>query len=156
KAKTGVQKAEADLQEAHAKLEAAQADIVLKNELIEVAKKDRDRVQVLANYAKITAPFDGKITQRNVNRGSFVQNATTAHTVPLLRVERQDIVTVMMKVPDEFASFVSNDTDAVIEMSELPGRLIHGKVTRFSPTLDTKAQDHTLPVQVDLFNGTED
>jgi multidrug efflux pump subunit AcrA (membrane-fusion protein) len=156
RSKVAVQKAQADLLEANAKLEVAQADIVLKNELIEVAKKDRDRVQALANYAKITAPFDGKITERNVNRGSFVQNATTAHTEPLLRVERQDIVTVFMKVPDEFSSYVSNDTEAIIEMSDFPGRLIHGKVTRFSPSLVSKASDHTLPVQVDLFNGTEE
>jgi multidrug efflux pump subunit AcrA (membrane-fusion protein) len=156
RSKMAVHKAEADLGEAHAKLAAVKADILLKQELIEVAKKDRDRVQALANYAKITAPFDGVITRRNINPGSFVQNATTAHTTPLLRVERQDIVTVIMKVPDEFAAYVNNDTEAVIEMSNFRGSLIHGKVTRFSPSLESREADHTLPVQVDLFNGTEE
>jgi len=60
-----------------------------------------------------------------------------------------------MKVPDTFAPYVGPETEAVIEMSELPGQLIHGKVTRFSPTLESAAKDHTLPVQVDLFNGSE-
>jgi hypothetical protein len=76
--------------------------------------------------------------------------------VPLLRVERRDIVTVTMRVPDTFASLVTNDTEAIIEMSEFPGLLIHGKVTRFSPSLEREANDHTLPVQVDLYNGTEE
>ncbi len=123
--------------------------------MIDVARKDRDRAQALADYAKITAPFDGVITRRYVNRGSFVQNATTAHTEPLLRVERRDIVTIVMKVPDTFAPLVSNDTEAVIEMSELPGQAIHGKVTRFSPTLESKTNDHSMIVEVDLFNGSD-
>jgi multidrug resistance efflux pump len=155
RARAAVEKAKADLLEAQAKLEAAQADINLKQELIAVARKDRDRAQALANYSKITAPFDGVITDRKVNRGSFVQNATTARTEPLLRVERRDIVTIVMKVPDTFAPLVNNETEAVIEMSELPGQAIHGKVTRFAPTLESKTNDHSMLVEVDLFNGSQ-
>jgi hypothetical protein len=60
-----------------------------------------------------------------------------------------------MKVPDTFASYVNNDTEAVIEMSELPGQEIHGKVSRFSPSLESSSKDHTMLVEVDLYNGTE-
>jgi multidrug efflux pump subunit AcrA (membrane-fusion protein) len=156
KAQADILKTQMSLTEARAKLDAAKADVQLKEEMIEVAQRDKDRSQALADYAKITAPFDGVITRRTVNRGSFVHNAATAHSEPLLRVERRDIVTVTMKVSDEFAPLVDNDTEAVIEMSELPGQEIHGKVTRFSPTLESATNDHTLPVQVDLFNGTEE
>jgi multidrug efflux pump subunit AcrA (membrane-fusion protein) len=155
RSKAAVEKAKADLQEAQAKLEAAQADIQLKRELIEVARKDRVRAQALADYARITAPFDGVISRRYVNRGSFVQNATSGHTEPLLRVERRDVVTILMKVPDTFAPLVSNDTDAIIEMSELPGQSIHARVTRFSPTLESRTNDHNMLVEVDLFNGSD-
>lgn len=155
KAQADVLRAKMSLAEAQEKLQAAKADVKLKRELIAVAEKDRDHAQAVADYAKITAPFDGVVTKRTVNPGSFVQNATTANTPPLLRVERRDIVTVTMRVPDTFAPFVNNDTEAVIEISELPGQEIHGKVTRFSPTLESQTSDHTLPVQVDLYNGTE-
>jgi multidrug efflux pump subunit AcrA (membrane-fusion protein) len=155
KANAAVLKARADWEEARAKLDAAKADVLLKKELIEVARKDRDRAQALVNYAKITAPFDSVVIRRYVNRGSFVQNATGGHGIPLLRVERQDVVTVTMKVPDTFASYVSCDTEAVIEMSELPGQEIHGKVSRFSPSLESSSKDHTMLVEVDLYNGTD-
>ena len=155
KAQADVLRARMSLTEAQEKLQAAKADVKLKKELIAVAEKDRDHAQAVADYAKITAPFDGVVTKRTVNPGSFVQNATTGNTAPLLRVERRDIVTVTMRVPDTFAPFVNNDTEAVIEISELPGQEIHGKVTRFSPTLESQTSDHTLPVQVDLYNGTE-
>jgi multidrug efflux pump subunit AcrA (membrane-fusion protein) len=149
-----VLKAKSDLQEVEAKLEAAGVDVKLKEALVAVARKDRDRVQALADYAKITAPFRGVIVKRNVDPGSFVQNATTAHTEPLLTLERTDIVTVHMNVPDNYAPFVTRNTDAIIEMAELPGQLIHGKVTRFSPSL--RENDRTMRVEVDLYNGTQE
>jgi multidrug efflux pump subunit AcrA (membrane-fusion protein) len=155
RARANVLKVTSDLEEAQAKFDAAKTDVKLKAALVDVARRDRDHAQVLADYAKIRAPFDGVITRRTIDPGSFVQNATSAHTQALLRVERQDLVTVSMKVPDTFAPYVGPDTEAVIEMSELPGRLIHGKVTRFSPSLESATKDHTLPVQVDLFNGSD-
>jgi multidrug resistance efflux pump len=152
-ARFAVLKAEADWQEKDAGLETAIADVELKEALIAVAEKDRDKAQALADYAKITAPFDGVITSRNVDVGAFVQNAASGQTEPLISVARTDIVTVVMKVPDNVAPLVTRDTDAVIEMDELPGVSIRGKVTRFSPSIQNK--DRTMRVEVDLYNGTQ-
>lgn len=150
-ASAAVQRARAEVQEAQAKLASVRADVRLKQSLIDVARKDRDRAQALLSYATLTAPFDGVVTQRAVDPGSFVQNGTTGRTGPLLTVERTDIVTVYAKIPDPYAPYISRDTEALIEMTELPGQLIHGKVTRFAPSLN--ASDRTMRVEVDLFNG---
>jgi hypothetical protein len=66
-----------------------------------------------------------------------VQNASSGHPEPLLSVSRTDIVTVCMRVPDSYAPYITSGTEAVLEMSELPGQRIHGKVTRFTPSLQT-------------------
>jgi multidrug resistance efflux pump len=147
-----VEKAKAVSQETKEKLEAARADVKLKKSLVAVAERDWDRTKALADYANLRAEFDGTITRRNVYVGSFVQNATTAHTDPLLSYERTDIVTVHMNVPDTMAPYVDENTEAIIEMSELPGQLIHGKVTRFSPALNEA--DRRMRVEVDLYNGS--
>jgi multidrug efflux pump subunit AcrA (membrane-fusion protein) len=149
-----VLKARADVEETKAKLDAAKADVNLKKALIQVAGKDRDHSQALADYAKITAPFNGVITKRMVDPGSFVQNAATGQTDALLTIERTDIVTVYMKLPNNYAPYVDRGTEAVIEMGELPGQLIHGKVTRFSPSL--RETDRTMRVEVDLYNGSRE
>jgi multidrug resistance efflux pump len=151
-AQVAVEKAKAVSQETKEKLEAARADVKLKEALVAVAERDYDRTRALADYANLRAEFDGVITKRNVYVGSFVQNATTAHTDPLLSYERTDIVTVHMNVPDTMAPYVDENTDAVIEMSELPGQLIHGKVTRFSPSLNEA--DRRMRVEVDLYNSS--
>ncbi len=150
-ARVDVEKAKADLEEMQAKFNTAKADISLKQSLVRVAHKDRDRAQALLEYATIRAPFDGYIIKRNVDPGDFAQNSATGVTPALLSVVRTDIVTVVMKVPDSYAPYVSTDTDAVIQ---LPGRLIKAKVTRFSPSIHE--QDRTMRVEVDLFNGGRD
>jgi HlyD family secretion protein len=155
-ARADVSKANADLEEAQAKLEAAQADVKLADALVTVARKDRDRVKALLDYATITAPFDGVVTHRYADPGSFVQNATTAHTDPILTVARTDIVTVYMKVPDNYAPYVTPNTGAIITLGVLPGWEIHAKVSRFSPSLETPEHDRTMRVEVDLFNGNHE
>jgi multidrug efflux pump subunit AcrA (membrane-fusion protein) len=153
-ARANVLKAEAGLAEAKAKLEAAKADVSLKDALIGVALKERDKARALRDYATVRAPFDGVITRRNVDPGSFVQNATTAHTDALFTVARTDIITVYMKVPDTYAPFVNRDTEAVIQMDALPGLTIRGKVTRYAPSVETPEHDRTMRVEVDLYNGS--
>jgi multidrug resistance efflux pump len=150
RAKNAVIKAKSDLAEAQAKLEAADADVRLKKALITAAEKDRDKAQALASYSEIKSQFDGQVKHRHTDPGSLVRVGQL-----VLTVQRTDIVTVTMKVPDTFASYVSPDTEAIIELSKLPGQLIHGKVTRFSPSLQTAENDHTMLVEVDLYNGTE-
>jgi multidrug resistance efflux pump len=150
-AKSAIKKAEANWIESKANFEAAVADVRLKQTMIEVARKDRDRVQAQVDYAKITAPFDGVIIKRDIDPGSFVHNATAASSQPLLSLVRTDIVTVAMKVPDDFAPHVGRDTDAIIEMDALPGIVIEGKVTRFSPSVQNR--DRTMRVEVDIYNG---
>lgn len=152
-AEVDIKKAEAQWREAKANLDAANADVSFKHALVEVARKDRDLAEARASYTRITAPFDGVIIKRNVDPGSFVQNATTGSPEPLLTVARTDVVTVFMKVPDNFAPLVSRNIDAVIQMDQLPGEEIRGKVTRFSPSVANK--DRTMRVEVDLYNGSE-
>ena len=153
-AKSAIRKAEADVREKESMLLAARADVELKESLVEVARRDHARAQALAGYARIMAPFDGVVVGRNVSEGTFVQNASTAHTEPMITLARTDIVTVVMKVPDNFAPYVTRETEAVLQFDELPGVEMHGRVTRFSPSI--RNRDRTMRVEVDLWNDTPD
>jgi multidrug resistance efflux pump len=151
-AEAAVRKAQADVKEKESTLLAARADVELKEALVEVAQKDRDRARVFAGYARLTAPFDAVVTDRTVDEGDFVQNASTAQTKSMISVARTNIVTVVMKVPDNAAPFVTRDTEAILRFDELPGVKMRGRVTRFSPSISNK--DRTMRVEVDLWNDT--
>jgi multidrug resistance efflux pump len=153
-AQAAVKQAEAQLAEAKVKLEAAQVDVKRQEAMVKVAKEDLGKARALLGFATLKAPFDGVITNRNVDPGSFVQNASTGQTEPLFTIARTDIVTVYMKVPDNYAPFVKPDCDAIIQMNSLPGIVIRGKVTRRSESLVTPEHDRTMRVEVDLYNGS--
>jgi multidrug resistance efflux pump len=149
-ADVAIRKATAEFHEKESAQRIAEADIELKKTLVEVAQRNRDKVRALVGYAQITAPFDGVVLRRNVDPGAFVQNASTGQSEPLLTIARTDIVTLVMKVPDNAAPYVTLDTEAVIQIDDLPGLKIRGKVTRSSPAIQKK--DRTMEVEVDLYN----
>lgn len=148
-----VQRAFADLKDAHSTVAAAQADIQLKQAMVQVAREDYARSAAIAGYTRIVAPFDGVVVRRTVDPGSFVQNATTGSSEPLISVARADLITVTARVPDVAAPFLSENTRAVITVNELPGVRIEGKVSRFTPAV--RGSDRTIRVEVDLFNGDD-
>jgi multidrug resistance efflux pump len=152
-ARAAIRRAQADLTEKESNLELALVEVQLKEAAIKAAEKDRDRSAAMLEFARIRAPFNGVITDRKVDAGYFVQNATTSRVEPLMTIARTDLVTVVMKVPDNAAPFVKKDTEAIIQINELPGILIRGRVTRFSPSIQNR--DRTMRVEIDFFNGTE-
>lgn len=150
-AKANVTKAQADHAEAVSKIATASADVELKRAQIDVAKTDLERAIVVADYGKVLAPFDGVVVRRNVDPGSFVQNATTGVSETLISVSRIDLLTVVAQFPDNAAPFITQGTPASIQISDFSGGAISSKVTRLSPTIQNS--DRTMRVEVDLFNG---
>lgn len=148
-AAAAVKKAQADYDQAKANSDAAQTQIDLAKALESVATHNKELAQAMLSYATIIAPFDGVLVERNTDPGSFIQNATTAQTPPLVSVDRVDLVTISMEVPDGFAPYVSQGAEAEFRVGDL---FAHGKVTRYSPSIQSK--DRTMHVEVDLFNGT--
>lgn len=144
-----VNKARADYAQAQVNSAAAKSEIDLRRAMDEVAKRDKDMAEAQLSYATISAPFDGVVVERNTNPGDFVQNATSAQTLPLISVDRVDLVTISMEVPDGYAPYVSRGADAEFRVGDL---FAHGKVTRYSPSIENN--DRTMHVEVDLFNGT--
>ena len=132
-------------------LEKALGDKVTAGEvLIQLDTSDASGV-----LAAIQAPFDGVISARAADPGLFVPSAAVVpEAKPLLTVDRTDIVTISMAVPEAFVPYLSKDTIAEVSMDALPGRIFRSRLSRIAPSLN--AGDRTLSVELDLFNGTVD
>jgi len=151
-----VETAKAQETAAAARVEQAEADLKEATEKVKVTKAEWDFAKAMLEYATIRAPYDGMIAHRSVDPGFFVQNAGNGHATPLVPIERTDIVTVVMRLPDIYASYVTPETEAIFETPELPGIKIRGKVTRFPKSLVNAAHDRTMPVEIDLWNGSSE
>jgi multidrug resistance efflux pump len=161
-------RAEAEAGEARAKLQEVEADYRLKNKMVEVAKRDLAQAEALLGYATVRAPFDGTITRRFVDQGSFVQNSTGSPGPSLLTIQRTDIVTIYSNIPDVYAPYVQapavelgkgdaankvvKPTWVEIELSELPGLKVKVPLSRESRSLLTTRNDRTKRVEVDIYN----
>lgn len=149
-ARAAVDKAKAELTDKEASLAKAVADLEIKKSLVEVARKDRAVSAAQLGYARLYAPFHGIVVGRAGDPGRDVTPASE----PLITVARVDLVTVVAKVPDHAAPFITPQTEASVEFAQLPGVTVRGTITRYSRYVDPA--DRTMRVEVDVYNGTQE
>ena len=145
-----VASANAALQESQANFAKAEADEAAARARLRVAQSERDRMQAMLDYAEITAPFDGVVTQRNVDTGHFVQPGGGSATRPLLVIARDDKLRVGVEIPESEAALATIGDKAVIRVPALAGREVPGEITRTSWALE--ASNRTLRIEIDLAN----
>ncbi|HVC92642.1 MAG TPA: efflux RND transporter periplasmic adaptor subunit, partial [Pirellulales bacterium] len=152
-----VQSKAADVQEADAKVAYAEAALAESEAARDKSQSDiaaaeaaRDKMQSLVDYARLTAPFDGVVTRRNINTGDFVQPPTRNDDDPLYVVQRSDVMRVFVEVPETESVWLRIGTPAKIQVPASPGLDLCGTVTRMAYSL--KPSSRTLLAEIDLPN----
>jgi len=150
---------------------SAQAQVVVAEKKVIVAQKEWDAAKhattvarkklaemiELMRYATLTAPFDGVITERNVDKGDLIRNLQTAAVEPrqpLFVVADISQVRVHVAVPENAAPLVKVGATVVLTLRSLPGRRIECEVTRTSRTLDERTR--TMLVEIVVPNPNEE
>ena len=128
---------------AQAKVKAAQAKVNLD-------KSNVDRLTFMAQFKKVSAPYDGVITQRRIDVGDLVTAGSTSNTTPLFGIAQFDHIRVFTNVPQTAAGDTTVGTPAKVFTIGSPSQAFDGNVSRTSESIDPKAR--TLRVEVDLPN----
>jgi RND family efflux transporter MFP subunit len=145
-----VESAEANRDSSKAQWAKAQADVRVARAKLKVATRNQEHVQALLKYTRLTAPFDGVVTQRDADTGHLVQPATAGKGGALFVVERRDLMRIRVDVPESDADWVARDAQAVVRIQALGGCEFPGKVARTSYSLDPTAR--TLMAEIELKN----
>jgi RND family efflux transporter MFP subunit len=106
-------------------------------------------LQQQKTYQGVVAPFDGVITQRNIDVGSLVQADATSGTF-MFTVMRSNLMRIQLYVPQSEAVGVAPGVDAVLRVPEIPDRTFPGKVTRIADALQPGTR--TLLTEIDVPN----
>ncbi|MGY3291967.1 RND family efflux transporter MFP subunit [Bradyrhizobium sp. LM3.6] len=117
----------------------AQSNITAQEAQIRVLQQEKA-------YQRVVAPFDGVVTQRNVDNGSLVQAGSTF----MFTMMHSDVVRTQVFVPQDEAFGVGPGVDAEIRVPEIPGRTFAGKVTRIATALQPGSR--TLLTEIDVPN----
>jgi RND family efflux transporter MFP subunit len=95
------------------------------------------------------APFDGVITQRNIDVGSLI-TADAAGGTSMFSLTHSEVIRVWVYVPQDSAFGVSPGVEAVIRVPAMPNLTFHGTVTRIADALQPGTR--TLLTEVDVPN----
>jgi len=117
---------------------------------LQIAEARLSGVETRLAFGRITAPFAGIVTERNVDPGAFVA-ANAGVIVSIMDFQR---VRVQVHVPEKDAQSIKKGTPAVISSSQLPGVSIKGSVTRVSYALDASSRMMLAEVELDNRSGT--
>ncbi len=100
-------------------------------------------------YQQVVAPFDGVITQRNIDVGSLITADATSGT-SMFSMVHSDVIRVWVYVPQDDAFGVGPGVEAVIRVPAMPDLTFHGQVTRIANALQPGTR--TLLTEVDIPN----
>jgi len=116
-------------------------------------KAQQAQIEVLQQqkaYQRVVAPFDGVITQRNIDVGSLVQ-ADAASGTFMFAITHGNMMRIQLFVPQEAAVGVKPGVTAIVRVAEIPGHPFPGQVTRIADALDPGTR--TLLTEIDVPNA---
>jgi RND family efflux transporter MFP subunit len=138
----------ADYGSAEARLKSAEADLAL-------AEARVNQYQALTAFKKVTAPYDGVITVRDIDIGNLVTAGSTSATTPLYVMSQNDPMRIFVDAPQSVAADLINSSLPVqIQTGGGAAREYSGHVTRTSNAINPQAR--TLRVEVDIPNPKDE
>lgn len=132
-----------ELDQRAAEARVSEANVVAAAANIEVARADVRRLTQLKAFARVTAPFDGTIIQRTVERGALL---TAGNSTPLFRLAQTDPLRAFVQVPQALAVGAKVGAPAKISVREYPGRVFEGSISRIAGALDSSTRTMTTEV----------
>jgi RND family efflux transporter MFP subunit len=131
-----------NLQAREASVAVAEANIKAQDALLLVLHQQKI-------YQTVVAPFDGVITQRNIDIGSLVTADATSGTF-LFTLMHSDVLRIQLYVPQDEAFGIGPGVVAIVHVPEVPGRDFPGTVARTADALQPGSR--TLLTEIDVPN----
>ncbi len=146
-----VQTAKGRLAKALAAVEKARADVKAARASLRVAEAKQSAAQIFEEYTRLDVPFDGVVTERNYHDGDFIRAADSGgDTPPILMITRNDLMRVIVDIPDRDVPYVNRGDPAVVHVDSLGAEEFRGTVTRYSEM--QSSFNRAMRVEVDLPN----
>ena len=136
-----------DLVLAQKQVEAAQALVRSRQRASAAAESAVNALKVMLAYLKITAPFDGVVTDRLVHPGALVGPPSNPD---LLVIQQVSHLRIVVPVPEEYFGGIVRGSSVPFTVPAYPGRTWSGKIARVPDALDQKTR--TMPVELDFLN----
>ena len=129
------------------------SDFHAREAMLQSARFNEARLEKLAAFEKVYAPFDGVITARNTAVGALINAGSTGGPVTeLFHMADTRRLRVYVFVPQVYAREALPGIPADLTLAERPGKRFTGSLVRSTETIDPTSR--TLQVEIDVDNPT--
>ena len=139
-----------ELELANRETEALQARIQSGNVSVNAARASVKVLRDTLAYLKITAPFDGTITARNVHPGALVGNQAGPQSEPMFELEQLNRLRLVVALPEREAATIPHGKKMTFKVPAVPELSFTATVARVGGSMDPKTR--TMPVELDVPN----
>src|SRR5579872_2168499 len=136
-----------ELIQAEKQVEAAQALVHSREQAKRAAEAAVNTEKEMQSYLRITAPFDGVVTERLIHPGALVGPGPDPALLVIQQVSR---LRVVVPVPEEYVGAIVRGASVEFSVPAYPRRVYSGKVARVAHSLDQKSR--TMAVELDVIN----
>ena len=138
-------------QEADADVSAQKAALAGAEDALLAAKAALGKDQAMFDYARMTAPFDGVITQIYAYTGALLPAGTSSNKgdSALCRLSQNSLLRLVIPVPERAVSNIQIGESVAVNVSGMD-RTFDGKIIRFSDQIDMTTR--TMHTEVDVPN----
>ena len=143
-----------DLVVAQKGLEAAEEQVVAAQQNVEGARQALNSIREMEKYLRVTAPFDGVVTERNVHPGALVGPGGGPEAgMPMARLIDDRRLRLEVPVPEAYTSGVAPGTEISFSVSARPGQSFTGTVARIAQAVDVATRTMVVELEVDNQSG---
>jgi RND family efflux transporter MFP subunit len=128
-----------------------QADLKLKTATADSARAEMRRLEKLQSFTRLTAPFAGTITVRNIDSGDLIVAGGAKELFHLAQTQK---LRVFVQVPQGMARGIGSGQSAEMTIPELSGRVFAAKVIRTAGVIASDSR--TLLVEFEVDNSKEE
>lgn len=144
-----------ELETAEKAAEADRARVIALRNTVDAARANLRSAVEMESYLRITAPFDGVVTKRNVHPGALVGPGGGSGSQPsMLRIEQVSHLRLIVAVPEIYVAGIQPGAKVDFTVPAFPGRTFSGTVARLAESIDVTTR--TMPVEMDVWNPTYD
>lgn len=120
---------------------------------LESAKANEERLEKIQGFNKVYAPFNGIITERNIDIGYLVTAGSQNNYQQLFQMAKIDLIRVFVNVPQSYFRLIKVGCEADVLIQEFPGKVYKGTIARTSRSLDPVARTLLTEIHVDNISG---
>lgn len=140
-----------ELETAEKAAEADRARVISLRNTADAARANLRSAAEMESYLRITAPFDGIVTKRNVHPGALVGPGGGSGSQPsMLRIEQIAHLRLVVAIPEIYVAGVQQGAKVSFTVPAFPGRTFSGTVARLADSMDVATR--TMPVEMDVWN----